>query len=414
MPITNEKGSGRHLGGPFKIVHHTTEGDEAEGALDTFRRHGSDPHFTVDATTIYQHVDTDFGAMALKNPEGGVQTNRDSAVQIELVGYAGERKNPQSLALVARLCRWIEATHHVPRVWPAGAPRPFKKNSDPTKRGRDPGDHIRDAFLWDSTGGHYGHSQVPENVHWDPGYLPEEASFVLAADFNESGLLITGNLPALDDQAELAGRLIGTIASDTFVSSIIEDADGRVHFIADAAIDADGANGQNGGPWAYRVDDTGSDALANGGMARVGNKVVCKHSWARSIVLLDVDNEPKVFPGGNIASTTWYRDQAKSVADPTAYVDSETVPYIVVPPLIVQRTKGIVRGCKAKVTYRALSVECVVADLGPNNKIGELSIAAARALGIPASPRSGGVSGAFVHYELWPGTAALGFELQPA
>lgn len=406
-PLTNEMGCGRHLGGPFKIVHHTTEGNDAEGAMRTFRQGRSDPHFTVDATTIYQHVDTDFGSMALKNAPGGVQTNRDSAVQIELVGFAGKPKDARALALVARLCRWIEAAHGVPRVWPAGAPLP-------AKNGKDPGGHIRDPFLWDTIGGHYGHSQVPENQHWDPAYSAAEASFLLAADFNDSGHFTTGNLTKIDQSQELEGHLIGTISSDEFVASIMEDPDGRVHFIADADIDADGANGQNGEPWAYRVDDTGSEALVNGGMSREGSKVVCKHAWARDVVLVDVDNEPKVFPGGNIGSTTWYRDRTKLKSDPTSYVDAETVSYIAVPPIIVQRTKGIVRGCRARVTYRGVSVECVVADLGPANKIGEISIAAARALGISASPRSGGVSGAHVLYELWPGQSAPGFKLQAA
>lgn len=411
-PITNPAGCGRYLGGPFKIVHHTTEGNDAAGAMSTFRKNGDDPHFTVDATTIYQHVDTDFGSMALRNAKGGVETNRDSAIQIELVGFAGKPKDARSLALVARLCRWIEATHGVPRVWPGGAPRP-------AIGGQDPGGHVRDATLWNTTGGHYGHSQVPENTHWDPAYTAAEAAYVLAADFNEAGIGTTVNLPSLleattDMPSALTGHLIGTIATDSFVASIMEDPDGRVHFVADADIDADGANGQNGKPWAYRVDDTGSESLANGGLAIVGNKVICKFGWARSVVLLDVDNQPKIFPGGNIASVTWYRDRSKATSDPTAYVDAETVPYIVVPPIIVQRTKGIVRGCRAKVTYRGKSVNCVVADLGPANKIGEISIAAARALGITASPRSGGVAGAFVQYELWPSQSAPGFELQAA
>jgi len=403
-PITNEKGCGHYLGGPFKIVHHTTQGHSAKDAMATFGENKSDPHFTVDATTIYQHIDTDFGAMSLRNADGGVQTNRDSAVQIELVGFAEQAKDERALTLVARLCRWIEATHGVPRVWAAGPPRP-------AKNGKDPGEHIRDAALWDSTGGHYGHSQVPENTHWDPAYSPEEASFVLAADFNQAGHISTTNLTALSIQQ---ARLIGTISSEDAVCSILEDPDGRVHFTADADICADGANGQHGGPWAYRADDTGSDALANAGMAKIGNKVVCKHAWARSVVLLDTDNEPKIYPGGNIASMTWYSDRARLKSDPAAYVDAETVPYIVVPPIIVQRTKGVVRGCRAKVTYRGAIVDCVVADLGPVNKIGEISIAAARALGIPSSPRSGGIAGAYVKYELWPGQAAPGFELQPA
>jgi hypothetical protein len=145
-----------------------------------------------------------------------------------------------------------------------------------------------------------------------------------------------------------------------------------------------------------------------------GGRVVCAFAWARSIVILDTDNEPKVFPGGIIGSTTWYRHPGQRLDDPAAYVDAETVPYIVVPPLIVQRTAGVVRGCKARITCRGQSVDCVVADRGPANRIGEISIAAARAVGLPSSPRSGGTTRQEVTYELWPGVAAPGFILQPA
>ena len=209
-------------------------------------------------------------------------------------------------------------------------------------------------------------------------------------------------------------RTIGTITNEGYSCEIIEDDDKRVHFRADADIDADGANGQNGGPAAYKADDSGTELLANGGMKIVHGKVICAKSWARSIVILDSDNEPKVFPGGVIASTTLYRHPGKLVTDPAAYVDSETVPYIVVPALIIQKTAGVVCGCKARATWNGRSVDCVVADKGPSNKIGELSIAAARAIGLPSSPRNGGTEEPEVLYELWPGVAAPGFVLQPA
>jgi hypothetical protein len=209
-------------------------------------------------------------------------------------------------------------------------------------------------------------------------------------------------------------RTLGTITNEGFSCTISEEADGRVHFRADADIDADGANGQQGAPAAYKVDDSGTELLANGGMKIVQGKVVCAKSWARSIVILDADNEPKVFPGGIIASMTWYRHPGKAKDDPAAYVDSETVPYIVVPALVIQKTAGIVRGCKARVTWKGKSVDCVVADKGPANKIGELSIAAARAVGLPSSPRTGGTTKPDVHYELWPGVAAPGYVLQAA
>lgn len=211
-------------------------------------------------------------------------------------------------------------------------------------------------------------------------------------------------------------KTIGTIESkDEGFSCTIKEDDGRVFFTADADIDADGANGQSGGPAAYRADNKGTEALANGGMKRLADgKVICAKDWARDIVILGKDNEPKIFPGGIIASMTWYRYPGKDANDPEAYVDSETIPYIVVPALIIQGTAGIVRGCKARVTYKGKSVDAVVADKGPRNKIGELSIAAARAVGIPSSPRSGGTDKVEVRYELWPGVAAPGFTLQPA
>lgn len=174
--------SGGYTSGPFKIVHHTTEGSSASGAMDSFRAHKSDPHFTVDGTTIYQHVDTDQAARALRNQPEGVQTNRDRAIQIEVVGFAGKLKAKATLKQVARLCRWLEATHGVPRVWPSGPPKP-------AVAGGDPGGHNRSAANWTTKGGHYGHSHVPENVHWDPAYSAVEADFMLAAEFNESGAI---------------------------------------------------------------------------------------------------------------------------------------------------------------------------------------------------------------------------------
>jgi hypothetical protein len=172
-PITGPSGS--YTSGPFKIVHHTTEGSTAQGAFGAFRANRSDPHFTVDGTTIYQHIDTGRGARALRNPPGGVQTNRDSAVQIEVVGFAHRPKTRPTLQKLARLCRWIEETHNAPKTWPNGLPKP-------AVNGHDPGGHNRNAANWDSKGGHYGHCHVPENTHWDPAYTADEVSFIMEFD----------------------------------------------------------------------------------------------------------------------------------------------------------------------------------------------------------------------------------------
>jgi len=191
--------SGPMATGPYKIVHHTTEGSSASGALDAFHNHRSDPHFTVDGTQIFQHVDTDEGARALRNAPGGVETNRGGAVQIELVGFAHKRKAPASLINLARLCRWIEDTHQVPREWPAGLPKV-------ARNGADPGGHNRDPKVWESRSGHYGHCHVPENTHWDPAYTKEEVAFLMDARFDAAGHLLTALPPALPSQTRASLR----------------------------------------------------------------------------------------------------------------------------------------------------------------------------------------------------------------
>jgi hypothetical protein len=164
---------GGYSGGhPFKIVHHTTEGSSADGAFLEYRNSRNIPHFTVDDMTIYQHVDTEEAASALRHPTGTTETNRSSAVQIELVGFAGRPKSAASLQNLARLCRWIEAEHQVPSVWPNGPPKP-------AVNGQDPGDHNRNQQNWDGLGGHYGHCHVPNNVHWDPAYTEAELAGVM-------------------------------------------------------------------------------------------------------------------------------------------------------------------------------------------------------------------------------------------
>jgi hypothetical protein len=175
--------SGPYVDGPFRIIHHTTEGSSASGAMIAYRNARADPHFTVDNMKIYQHIDTDEGARALRNAPGGVQTNRLSAVQIEMVGFAGKSKSKATLNNVARLCRWIEAMHGVPRTWPAGLPKPA------TAGGDDPGGHNRNAATWTANGGHYGHCHVPENTHWDPAYTRMEADFLMNATFDSAGML---------------------------------------------------------------------------------------------------------------------------------------------------------------------------------------------------------------------------------
>ena len=157
--------SGTYTGGPAKTVLHTTESGTASSAIAAFKSSGSWPHFLVDYIgKIWQFIDSTKAARALVNAPGGAETNRDHAIQIEIVGFAGkpsEHPVAQWDAL-RKLMRWIEATEGVK---PIGPGRPFA-----TAYGQN---NLRfTSAEWDSFGGICGHCHVPEgNVHWDPGAI---------------------------------------------------------------------------------------------------------------------------------------------------------------------------------------------------------------------------------------------------
>jgi hypothetical protein len=68
------------------------------------------------------------------------------------------------------LLNWLDG-FGIPRVWPMGAPQ-WQGNS-------------RDAGIWNTRAGHYGHCNVPDNTHTDPGPMP---------DLNRAGLAAQGNI----------------------------------------------------------------------------------------------------------------------------------------------------------------------------------------------------------------------------
>jgi len=80
-----EADGGTFTGGPDKGVLHSTEGAD-------WPNYGYAPHLTgkpiIKEKRIAwrQHISLDVAARAMENRDGGVQTNRDSARQIELVG----------------------------------------------------------------------------------------------------------------------------------------------------------------------------------------------------------------------------------------------------------------------------------------------------------------------------------------
>lgn len=146
---------------------------------------------------------------------------------------------------------------------------------------------------------------------------------------------------------------------------IIQHEDGHVSFLADASVDCDGSGG-------------------------------------------NPDNDPYFQPD------TTLHNEGKAL---NAYQES----FIVVPPVVVRRVVPVVMGCKARVLYRKTGIyqDAVVGDLGPTQKIGEVSVFLARLLGMSGNPNTGGESDMrMVLYEVWPGTPAIvngvTYQLQPS
>lgn len=146
-------------------VLHTTEGSTLAGALATYRRTEDYPHFTLDSVTIEQHVPINVAATALKNTNGGVETNKQGAIQIEIVGFAASAPLlPEPLLLNLRqLMIWIEQQTGIKPVAPA-----FK--AYPGSYGADNGIRMNSA-QWRSFNGWAGHEHCPENLHGDPGLI---------------------------------------------------------------------------------------------------------------------------------------------------------------------------------------------------------------------------------------------------
>lgn len=79
--------------------------------------------------------------------------------------------------------------------------------------------------------------------------------------------------------------------------------------------------------------------------------------------------------------------------------------YIAIPPQIRDCVSEPVLGCQGHAKHGGKTAQFVVGDIGPKNKLGEVSIALANALGIPSSPTTGGTLEG-VEYTIYPGQPA--------
>ena len=160
-----------------KVLIHTTEGTSISGSVAAYRANNSWPHLTVDCRHGNQpwrvgHLDLDVPARALRNEAGGVETNRDGVIQIEVVGSASRPAEIDWVWLGGHVVGPICAATGVPVVstvtWAAY----------PGSYGRAAPQRLP-AAAWSAYRGVLGHQHVPENSHGDPGAIP--IAVVLAA-----------------------------------------------------------------------------------------------------------------------------------------------------------------------------------------------------------------------------------------
>jgi hypothetical protein len=174
----------------------------------------------------------------------------------------------------------------------------------------------------------------------------------------------------------------------------LEDDDSVFFYEAGMMIDADGAYR------AYHPDNkSGLDYLGNGGKPGNWWALVTDNGQPSGNPITQQQTDPA--PGFYISTTT-LEDQSKDRTDPQRYVDSESINFIVLPGRLALGAKlgdlAVVIKPKGNVCGYA-----VYADVGPANKIGEASIALASTLGIPSSPKNGGI-GHGLAYIVFPGS----------
>lgn len=166
--------AGDHLGPVTVGVLHTTE-----SPVGKYRPSGTDyghfghtnyPHFTADVQdgkfVAFQHISIRQAAKALKNQSGGVQTNKQGCIQIEVVGSATMPFTDREVltAGLAELMRWIEDETDIPRQ----STVTFK--AYPASAGARNGVRLT-GDQWNAYRGWLGHQHVPENEHGDPGAI---------------------------------------------------------------------------------------------------------------------------------------------------------------------------------------------------------------------------------------------------
>lgn len=164
------------------LVLHTTEGTTLPGYSGgaVAPNLTAVPDFKNKKLVWYQHYYIDSSSRALVNASGGVQTNTNNVVQVELVGTCDPSTHAKweksgtahiywpeapewAIEGVAKFVAWLNVNHDVPFTTP-DTWLPYPKSYGST-------DSRLTYSEWNAFKGICGHQHVPENFHGDPGNI---------------------------------------------------------------------------------------------------------------------------------------------------------------------------------------------------------------------------------------------------
>lgn len=158
-----------------KIVLHTTESKNYSPNSDSYYGHQLWPHATLafskkyNAWKIFNHLPLTRSSACMKNLAGGVETNRDGCIQIEIAWTAGEGQDlpKEALDVLKSWMLWVCKQTEIPYLFIDDFH--YYLPEDGQKLGKETWRRSGPAF--DAFRGILGHQHAAENVHGDPGKL---------------------------------------------------------------------------------------------------------------------------------------------------------------------------------------------------------------------------------------------------
>lgn len=221
--IQDFSGSGP-MSAPDKVVWHSTEvNDWSSYNAGKIAPHLTvKPDFTAKRLVWRQHFPFSQFGKSLVNKPGGVETNRDACIQVEIVGtcdppthrkWAGVKHlyMPElpdwAVRDLAEFAAWCNDHHGVPYKAPTFKPYPASYGATAT----------RFTFTeWRGFTGHCGHQHVPESEHGDPGSLPINDILAAARRLNEED-----DMPSIDDiRKAIREEVRAALTEDKLVENI--------------------------------------------------------------------------------------------------------------------------------------------------------------------------------------------------